>query len=179
MMIELDSLGKSGSTNYMRRFHMSGKKSNEAWDRTLKAADQLKPVADQMKPLAKNAGQAAKRNLHKTRAWAAPQLERTGQVLQDTVAPKVASALSTAADRIDPAKPRGGRWKLPVGIAAILAAAASAVAAVATGRKRAQSTTAAPTGSADTSATSTNGATAASQNGTPSVADSDGKIRAS
>ena len=26
---------------------MSGKKSTEAWDRTLKAAEQLKPVADQ------------------------------------------------------------------------------------------------------------------------------------
>ena len=109
---------------------MSGKKRAEAWDRTVKAADQLKPIADQMKPLAKSTGQAARRGILRSRAWAAPRLERSGQVLQDTVAPKVSSALSSAAERIDPAKPRKARWKLPVGLLAAAAAAASAAAAV-------------------------------------------------
>ncbi len=109
---------------------MSGKKRTEAWDRTLKAADQLKPVASQVKPLAKTTGEAARRQLFRTRAWAAPQVERTGKALQDNVAPKVSAMLSTAAERIDPVKPRGGRWRLPVGIAAVLAAAASGAAAI-------------------------------------------------
>jgi hypothetical protein len=109
---------------------MSGKKRAEAWDRTVKAADQLKPIADQMKPLAKNTGRAARRGILRSRAWAAPQLERTGKALQETVAPKVSAALSSAAERIDPAKPRRSRWKLPVGIMAAAAAAASAAAAI-------------------------------------------------
>jgi hypothetical protein len=128
---------------------MSGKKSTEAWDRTLKAAEQLKPMADQVRPLAKSAGEAARRNLHKTRAWAAPQVERTGQALQDTVAPKVASALSSAAQRIDPAQPKRGKWRLPVGIAAAVAAAASAAAAVISGRKHSAATTPGTAGSTD------------------------------
>jgi hypothetical protein len=126
---------------------MSGKKTTEAWDRTVKAADQLKPVAAQVKPLAKSTGEAAKRNFLRGRAWAAPRVERTGKVLEDTVAPKVSALLSSAAERIDPAKPRPGRWRLPVGIAAALAAAASAAAAVFRSRAKTDATT--PVGSTD------------------------------
>ncbi len=117
---------------------MSGKKRTEAWDRTVKAADQLKPVAAQMKPLAKNTGQVARRSILRSRAWAAPRLERTGKAVQDTVAPKVSAALSSAAERIDPAKPRRGRWKLPVGLMAAAAAAASAAAAFFKSRSKAE-----------------------------------------
>jgi hypothetical protein len=120
---------------------MSGKKRTEAWDRTVKAADQLKPIADQMKPLAKNTGQAARRGLLRSRAWAAPRLERTGKTLEETVAPKVSAALSSAAERIDPAKPRRGRWKLPVGLMAAAAAAVSAAAAVFKSRAKAEAQT--------------------------------------
>jgi hypothetical protein len=120
---------------------MSGKKRTEAWDRTVKAADQLKPMAEQMKPLAKNTGQAARRSILRSRAWAAPRLERTGKVLEDTVAPKVSAALSSAAERIDPAKARRGRWKLPVGLLAAAAAAASAAAAVFKNRAKAETQT--------------------------------------
>jgi hypothetical protein len=109
---------------------MARKKKAEALDRARKAAEQLKPMADQMKPLAKSAGQAANRQLYRTRAWAAPQVERSGKVLQETVAPKVSAMLSTAAEKIDPAKPQRGQWRKPVGIVAALAAAASAAAAV-------------------------------------------------
>jgi hypothetical protein len=103
---------------------MSGKNRTEAWDRTLKAADQVKPIAQ-------STGDAARRTILRTRAWAAPQLERTGHALQDNVAPKMSAMLSSAAQRIDPAKkPKTGQWRLPVGIAAALAAAASAAAAI-------------------------------------------------
>ena len=44
-------------------------------------------VATQVKPVASNTAAAASRGLQKARAWAAPQVERTGQVIQVTVAP--------------------------------------------------------------------------------------------
>jgi hypothetical protein len=114
---------------------MSGKKRTEAWDRTRKATDQM---AEQMKPLAKSTGEAARRQWFRTRAWAAPRVEHTGKVLQDKVAPKVSDMLSSAAERIDPAKPKRGRWRLPVGIAAAVAAAASGAAAVIRNRSKTQ-----------------------------------------
>jgi hypothetical protein len=123
---------------------MSGKNRTEAWDRTRKAADQIKPMAAQMKPLAKSTGQAAQRQWFRARAWAGPQVERTGKALQDTVAPKVSDLLSSAAERIDPAKidpaeAKRGRWRLPVGIAAVVAAAASGAAAFLRKRSKTQS----------------------------------------
>lgn len=120
---------------------MSGKKRTEAWDRTVKAADQLKPVAAQVKPLAKNTGEVARRSILRSRAWAAPRLERSGKVLEETVAPKVSAALSSAAERIDPAKPRKGRWKWPVGLLAAAAGAASAAAAFFKSRSKSEAQT--------------------------------------
>ena len=102
-------------------------------DGARQAAAQLKPAAEKAKPYARSAGHAARRQLLRTRAWAAPQVERSGQVLQDTVAPKAAAMLSEAARRIDPAQPRPGRWRKGVGLAT-LTAAAGAVAAWLRGR---------------------------------------------
>ncbi len=117
---------------------MSGKKRAEAWDRTVKTADQLKPIA-------KSTGEAARRSILRSRSWAAPRLERTGKVLEDTVAPKVSAALSSAAERLDPEKPRRGRWKWPVGLLAAAAAAASAAAAVLKSRSKDESQSDTPT----------------------------------
>jgi hypothetical protein len=113
------------------------KKADDVMERARSAASQLKPVAEQVKPIAKNTGDAAKRQVRKTRAWAAPQVERSGQVLQEKVAPKVAAMLSTAAERIDPARPSRRRWKIPA--AASLAAAAGGAAAYFKRRGQAQS----------------------------------------
>src|SRR5579864_2627140 len=66
-----------------------GTKASSPWDRVREAAAPVKPVAAQLKPLARSTGGAARRRVHKTRAWAAPQVEHAGQVLQDTVAPRV------------------------------------------------------------------------------------------
>jgi len=102
---------------------MSPKSRNDAIkDGARQAAAQLKPAAERAKPLAKSTSQAARRRIFRTRAWAAPQVERSGQVLQDTVAPKVSAMLSSAAKRIDPAQPRSRRWKKPVGVATLTAA---------------------------------------------------------
>jgi hypothetical protein len=86
---------------------------------------------------------AASRGVRKARAWAAPQVERTGQVLQDTVAPKVAAALAESARRLDPEKPKRGRWRKLVGISALAAAAAAIAAAL---RNRAATSAATATG---------------------------------
>jgi hypothetical protein len=93
--------------------------------RARQAAEDAKPVAASVKPLASDTKAAASRGLHKARVWAAPQVERTGQVIQDTVAPKVAGALAASARRLDPEKPRGGRWRKLAGVSALLAVAAA------------------------------------------------------
>ncbi len=136
----------------------SSKRSAEVADKARQAASALRPAAHQMKPLARSAGKAAQRQLRRTRAWAAPQVERTGQVLQDSVAPKVSAALSSAADRIDPGKAPASRWRVPAILAAIAAALSGAAAFI---RSRSQRNDAqpdsaqpdsAPPESADTSA---------------------------
>jgi hypothetical protein len=115
---------------------MSPKSRNDAIrDGARQAAAQLKPAAERAKPLARSTGQAARRQILRTRAWAAPQVEHSGQVLQDTVAPKVSAALSSAAKRIDPAQPRYRRWKKPAGFAT-LTAAGGALAAFLRRRKK-------------------------------------------
>ena len=110
--------------------------ASRSWQRARQTAQDAKPVAAQVKPLANDTKAAASRGLRKARAWAAPQVERTGQVIQDsvapaarrgvrkarawaapqvdrtgqviqdTVAPKVAAALHSSAQRLDPDKPK-------------------------------------------------------------------------
>jgi hypothetical protein len=75
------------------------------------AAEAAKPLAAQVKPRASDARDAAGRGVLMARAWAAPQVERTGQVLQDTVAPRVAGALHTSAQRLDPGEPPHRGWR--------------------------------------------------------------------
>ncbi len=89
-----------------RRNHEPGTKASTPWDRARQAAAQVKPVAARLKPLARSTGAAAMLRVHKTRAWAAPQVERTGRVLQDSAAPRVSALLSAAARRLEPATPR-------------------------------------------------------------------------
>jgi hypothetical protein len=120
---------------------MSPKNRSEAIkDGARQAAAQLKPAAERARPLARNAGEAAKRGIKRTRAWAAPQVERSGQVLQKSIAPKVSGMLSSAAKRIDPAQRRSRRWKKPLGLAT-LTAAGGAVAAFFRVRKQSEQTT--------------------------------------
>ena len=69
----------------------------------------------------------ARRGVRRTRAWAAPNVERTGHVLQDTVAPKVSAALSAAARRMAPDAPRPRRWRKQASIATLTAAAGGAI----------------------------------------------------
>jgi hypothetical protein len=86
-------------------------------------------AAARMRPLATSTRTTAGRGVHKTRGWAAPQIERTGKVLEDRVAPRISAMLTSAAQRIEPAEPRQRRWAKLAGIS-ILTTAASAIAAV-------------------------------------------------
>jgi hypothetical protein len=104
-------------------------------DRVKPVADRVRPVAAQVKPAARTAGAAAGRGVHRTRAWAAPQLEHGGQVLQDTVAPKVSALLSSAAQAVEPAKPPRRRWRKVVAISMLMAAAGAVVAVLRNRRK--------------------------------------------
>src|SRR5712692_8961034 len=117
------------------------KAASSAWDRARHAAARVKPAAARVKPLASSSGAAARRRVHRTRGWAARMVERTGQVLQDNVAAKVSASLSSAAQRLEPAKPPSRRWRKLAGIS-MLTAAASAVAALARSRKKPDVTTA-------------------------------------
>jgi hypothetical protein len=113
-----------------KRNHQASTTATNAWRRARQAAAQVRPAAAQVKPHAKSTGAAARRRVHRTRAWAAPRVERTGQILQDSVAPKVSALLSSAARRLEPPKPRHPRWRKLAGISLITASAVAAAAAV-------------------------------------------------
>jgi hypothetical protein len=135
---------------------------------------QVKPKVAQVKTLASSAGTAASRRVYKTRVWAAPQVDRTGQVLQDRVAPKVSAALSAAAQRLEPAKAKRGPWrKLAVG--SVLTTAASAVAAVVLSRRKPEAATPADEANADKAILTVE--TPDSQARTSTEADADGRVR--
>src|SRR5215471_2433286 len=96
-----------------------------------KSSLQSGAVARRVRTVASTVLPLARRGVHRTRAWAAPNVERTGRVLQDTVAPKITDALSAAARQIDPDTPRRQRWRKPASIAALTAATGGAIAGLA------------------------------------------------
>ena len=102
--------------------------ASTAWRRAHQAAAQVRP-------LAMTTGAAARGRVHRTHAWAAPRVERTGRVLQDSVAPRLSALLSSAARRLEPAKPRRPRWRKLADIS-VLTAAAGAVAAGVRNRRK-------------------------------------------
>jgi len=160
----------------LKRNHKATTADSSAGRRVRRMAAQVKPAAAQMKPFAQRAGAATKRGVHTTRAWAAPQVERTGQVLQDSVAPKVSAWLSAAARRLEPAKPPS-RWRKVAGISALAAAAAGAAAALVNNRKKPDS--AAPAAATD-AASAAPGTAKSDGQATPSTgADADGQVRTS
>jgi hypothetical protein len=133
----------------MKRNRQADLTASKAWRSARQAAAQVGPVAAQVKPLAKSTGAAASRSIHRTRTWAAPRVERSGQVLQDSVAPKVSSLLSSAARRLEPTKPKGTPWRKLVGISVFTAAAGAGAALVRKRMKPNAATPAAEAGAGD------------------------------
>ncbi|WP_046469172.1 hypothetical protein [Allosalinactinospora lopnorensis] len=64
-------------------------------------AERLGPYADQAKATAAD-------RLHKARGWTAPRLEVAAHRVEDTVAPRVADLLITAAHRVEPNRTKRG-----------------------------------------------------------------------
>jgi hypothetical protein len=94
------------------------------------ASDRIRQAAGQLKPLASSTRAAARRCMHRTRAWAAPHVERAGKALENSVAPKVSARLSQPARRLEPPTPRRRRWRKLAGISLLTAAAGAVAAAV-------------------------------------------------
>ena len=145
--------------------------------RARELAARVKPAAAQVKPLARSTQEAALRQIYATRVWAAPRVERTGQVLQDSVAPKVADMLSSAAHRIEPEQPRSRNWWTLSGLLVLIAGAATA-AAIAL-RKRSSANSAAPADEADTGDAAPGTSEAAPGTGQPADSSNTDATRAS
>ena len=128
---------------------LSSSRGAQVADRARIRADRARAQADLAKararqtaadiaPLAKSAGEAVRQGADgvvawagpqvlKSRAWAAPQLERTGVLVQERLAPQVSDALTRAAHRLDPEpapRHRGLRALLALGLTAAAAAVA-------------------------------------------------------
>jgi hypothetical protein len=91
------------------------------------AADTMRQGADTMRQGADELAAWAGPQVRKSRSWAAPQLERTGVLVQEKLAPQVSEALTRAARKLDPEpapRRRGLRGLLAIGLAAAGAAVA-------------------------------------------------------
>jgi hypothetical protein len=156
----------------MKRNH----EATGALDRARRAAAWVRPAAAQVRPLASSAALAARRRVHRTRAWAAPHVERTRQIPQDSVAPKISPLLSSAARRLEPVEPKRRHWRR-LAVSSALTAAASAAAAVVLNRRKPEAATWADEADADevTPAAKTRDRQAR----TSTEADADGRVRTS
>jgi hypothetical protein len=152
--------------------------ASSAGRRVRRVAAQVKSAAAPMKPFAQRTGAVTKRRVRRTRTWAAPQVERTGQVLQDSVAPKVSAWLSTAARRIEPARPQRPRWRKLAGIS-VLTAAAGAAATFVRNRKKPDSANSAAATDAGHVAPATAMSDGQATAGSGADADADGQVRTS
>lgn len=95
-------------------------------------------AAARARPHVDEAAAWAKPRVDDARSWAAPRLERSGKVVQDTIAPAIADAMTSAARAMEVKKSRRRRWAVPAAITMMLAAAASAVAAAIMRRRPAE-----------------------------------------
>ncbi|HUB42986.1 MAG TPA: hypothetical protein VMA72_29385 [Streptosporangiaceae bacterium] len=103
--------------------------------RTESALARTRQAAASLKPVALGGSAMARRGVRSTRAWVAPQVEHTGHVVQDRIAPKISSLLYSAAQRLEPGTPRPRRWRKVAG-ASMVTAAAGALAGAVLSRRR-------------------------------------------
>lgn len=87
----------------------------------VRARRQSRRATAQVTPLAVAAAATTRRGVHTARTWAAPRLELAGRNLEQRVAPRMATMLSAAARRVDPAPAKRRRW--PILAAGLIAAA--------------------------------------------------------
>jgi hypothetical protein len=114
---------------------MSGsKRIGKAGAAAAAALDHVRQAAEQVNPHVSGAPAVTGR-VHRARAVAAMQVERAGDALEHSLAPKVSAMLVSAARRLEPPKPLGRRWRRLAGVS-LVAAAASAAAAVVRNRAK-------------------------------------------
>jgi hypothetical protein len=121
---------------------VSAIKTSRTADRTAVIGARAKDVAAQAVPMGKRAGttavQGVRQGVHGAREWAAPRLEDAAGAVTASVAPRVASALRSAARQVRPEETRSARtgvramlswrWLLGAGAAVAAAGAAAAIA---------------------------------------------------
>jgi hypothetical protein len=110
--------------------------------KTAAARDTIRHAVAQAGPLAASTTAAVRHRVIRSRAWAAPQVERTGEFMQEVAAPKLSAVLSSAARKIDPVQPRRRRWTRRAGLAGLIAAVSATVAVLRKKGKPAASKTA-------------------------------------
>jgi hypothetical protein len=84
---------------------------------------------EQFTPLAKSAQLTASQGVQQARSWAAPRVEQAGIAVQDSIAPKVSSAMIATARRMQPVSARRRR-RWPAILAGVVTVSAAAVAAI-------------------------------------------------
>jgi hypothetical protein len=112
-----------------------------------KLADEARPITEKAASNARRGVQSAKRGagtaaewarprVHRSRAWLAVRATRGSVAVQETVAPRVADLMATAAKKLDPPKKRPRRLPKVLAGVALLAAGAAAAGAMAIRNKR-------------------------------------------
>lgn len=119
---------------------MSPIKTSRTADAPAIIGARAKDVAAQAVPMGKRAGatavQGVRQGVHGARKWAAPRLEDAADAVTASVAPRVASALRSAAGQVRPEGTRPARtgvramlsWRWLLGIGAAVAAGGAAAA---------------------------------------------------
>ena len=104
-------------------------KATQAKAQAIRVQGRALQAKEQFTPLAKSAQLTATQGVQQARSWAAPRVEQAGVAVQESIAPKVSSAMIATAHRMQPAvaRPRR-RW--PAILAAVVTVSAGAVAAI-------------------------------------------------
>jgi hypothetical protein len=92
-----------------------------------KARRQASEAASRVAPIAANAKVTARQGMQKARTWTAPRLDRTGQALEKSVAPRISAMLSAAARKVEPQRKRRLWPFLTAGLVTAAAAAGAAI----------------------------------------------------
>jgi hypothetical protein len=114
----------------------ASKLADEARPMTEKAANNARRGAESAKRGAGTAAEWAKPGVYRSRAWLAVRAARGSVAVQETVAPRVADLMATAAKKLDPPKRRSRRLPKVLAGVALLAAGAAAAGAMAIRNKR-------------------------------------------
>jgi hypothetical protein len=131
---------------------------------------------EQFTPLAKSAQLTASQGVQQARSWAAPRVEQAGIAVQDSIAPKVSSAMIATARRMQPVSARRRR-RWPAILAGIVTVTAGAVAAILLRGQRANRSSAEPASEAAPPVPPASGPAASNERSETAQADVNGQVR--